>query len=256
MAAVHQTPLINSSIRSLTLVPTVLSRVHCSDKSDRNYSLSTTFGTFKPNVEPDVIDRAKRMRLIAERQMNAARDHAGIAAGLMDVPASLTRANMDRMDRSEFLREQLKDGGLRNILLSIDTAPDREKALHHAKNGCKVGFAFRKFLDRLLMDAGLTKEDEDGNTVFVGGLREENFAAVLKDVKDGGALEAAKRIAQENRADVEELNQSSSDDDDDDDSDGSCDSDDSEDDTDDNDDGNVDNVDVDNVDNNVDSDDK
>ena len=75
---------------------------------------------------------------------------------------------MSRIDASEYLKEKLKSGGLRSLLLQIETASNRVETLKLVKEGSKYGEQFRVFLDEMLISLKLASV-RDGRVVWIGG---------------------------------------------------------------------------------------
>lgn len=89
------------------------------------------------------------------------------------------------------MKKDLGDGGLRSILIQIETAPNRERALYAARNGTKYGPQFRKFLDEMLLDLGLC--DWENEEITWKGIEKR-----VKNVEDiERALEKLKEEAEE-----------------------------------------------------------
>jgi len=138
----------------------------------------------------------------------------------------ITRDMMDKIDNSEYLRKELADGGLRQMIAEIDFAGEdeddgnmkrqtkrprvgrfiepspREVALMRAKHSNPK---FAKFIDRLLVTAGVCTEGEKS---------EEAIAAFLtgKDTEPLGHLTLApivKKGARNIQPDVASDNKSS-----------------------------------------------
>mmetsp|Transcript_32703 Transcript_32703/g.47323 ORF Transcript_32703/g.47323 Transcript_32703/m.47323 type:complete len:260 (-) Transcript_32703:357-1136(-) len=77
----------------------------------------------------------------------------------------LTPNMLSRLDENDWLRNEVRsDGGLRQIIVDIDCASDREKALNEAK----VKYPrFAEFVEKMLHCAGILVNDDD----VYGGLR-------------------------------------------------------------------------------------
>ncbi|GMI31479.1 hypothetical protein TrCOL_g1838 [Triparma columacea] len=123
-------------------------------------SLGSSFPPPNPAVSASMLSHALSRRQVSD----------SVSVGDDDGSAlhSLTRENMDRLDGSAWLKGELADAGLRHLLLAIETAPDRGKALHAALNGEKYGPRLKGFVDRMLVEAGVL-EDEGGGRFVLGG---------------------------------------------------------------------------------------
>mmetsp|Transcript_15554 Transcript_15554/g.24177 ORF Transcript_15554/g.24177 Transcript_15554/m.24177 type:complete len:254 (+) Transcript_15554:119-880(+) len=77
----------------------------------------------------------------------------------------LTPNMLSRLDENDWLRNEVSsDGGLRQIIVDIDCASDREKALNEAK----VKYPrFAEFVEKMLHCAGILVNDDEAS----GGLR-------------------------------------------------------------------------------------
>lgn len=89
----------------------------------------------------------------------------------------ITRDMMDKIDNSSWLRTELSDGGLRQIIAEIDVADDGDEQRKHKKRPklgaaeptpCEIALLraklknkkFEHFIDKLLVIAGVLCEDE------------------------------------------------------------------------------------------------
>ena len=102
----------------------------------------------------EVAEKIKRRKAMASRGTEEEEDEW-----------RLTPKIMSKLDENDWVRNEVRsDGGLRQIIVDIDSASDREKALNEAKVKYPM---FAKFVKNMLLCAGILVEDDE----VPGGLR-------------------------------------------------------------------------------------
>ena len=116
----------------------------------------TKYGDYKQSEESTVLERAHEAHELAKR-----RAAEGSLSKSDNAKYQLTPDNLQALDASAYLQQELKDGGLRNLILSVDMAEDPLKALRQAMTGYKHGPAFSAFCDKMLAEASIVVQKAD-----------------------------------------------------------------------------------------------
>jgi hypothetical protein len=111
----------------------------------------TDYGTYRLDEEGNKLERAKAAH--ADERKRAEEDGGGSSS-----KPKLGEENLRAIDASEYLRNELKDGGLREMILTIDQSPDPIQALKQATEGYKYGEKLKTFVDKMLVEAKLAIE--------------------------------------------------------------------------------------------------
>ena len=99
----------------------------------------------------------------------ASTEHFSSCDSIIDAERSdgdvvLTDAQLALIGSTASLRAALRDRRLQAIIRSVDAAPDRRKALEHARH--TGGADFIAFLDEMLLAIGACTRQDDGSVIF------------------------------------------------------------------------------------------
>jgi len=136
------------------------------NKNDTNHMKSQYVGKALPQEE--VREKIEHRKILASTSTEDTQEEEW----------RLTPGTISRLETNDWLREEIKsDGGLRQILVDIDTSNDRFAALETAKLNYPN---FSKFIDKMLLSCGMLIENTQipGDLIFCVGQKDQLTSSV------------------------------------------------------------------------------